>query len=1285
MTPARLALPLCLLAAATAAAEPTPFVHVQTDKPSYRLGETVWFRLHGERVPGLRVRLLGPQGTELAAVRPKAKASPVETAFLLDPEWPGGPFTLVAEDAEGLRLHQQAVEVFDVAPPALLLSLRVLADSHLPGDTVTAAFEARDPRGRPLAGEQVKFRATFGREVVIGFAGPTDSEGRTVIRCAVPEGARTSGHLSAGLAIKSGAAAIAAPVALAAPVGAVDVFPEGGAVLPGKQRLGLLVRDERGRPVACEGRVFDDRGECAATFVADARGQAAVTVEYAEGRRYALQIDRPAGTARRFPLPALTAHPLALRLERTEKGLAVHLRARDSGTAQVHLVHPDGRVERDTVRTSAGEERAARFGRSGSYLEIAHVVVTRDERAYLRVPVLLGERPPLEVALMGVEGEPLPGREVTLHLQATLRGQPVQADLGAALFASGALGGADAWSADLAARALLQPHAIDPVQGLVDLFASDPDAPARRDAFLLVRGAYAYPPEGLPLAAGALPDAEVGRAPLTGITPPPASADEPPQTEARPTDLDRLLARAPFTRADLPRAAGPNRARRIASPEARLATPGLGKRARKLPQQVRLRRGQVDTRDTVAWAPRLKADARGVASLTLRLPHDPGPLRLAVQGMGAGPAGLAVGGGAAAQVVVARHFHTQVDVPTHLHAGDLVELYAEVAGASVTGKAPLLLEVQAPEALEPLDRTRVEVDPRVDARKHKFRFRARHAAAHARLTVLTRGAAFYEVQEHDLVIRPPAVEVSQGVAAFEAAGREVSFSIPSGALPGSVRTRTRVARSPLVSAATEGVSSLLRQPYGCFEQTTSTNYPNLVVLSCLRERGADAAVLARAHALAQAGYERVLTFQHASGGFGLYPGEEPTAAYTAMGVVQLAHYGRLFQGRGTVAMQRALAWLDAHTVGGTVGGLEAAFAALATQEAGVPWKGALRALQVEPKTAYERAVLANAVAAWRTPWPKELPPRQAHLAALVAPLLAARDPDSGLIASKGRGLMASWQHQLDVETTALAAVAFDAGGHGHAALQALEALLRQRTAEGAWPGTQSTAQAVRALARLAPAAPAPEPLTVARAAGGRRPVETLLEAGRDRPVTLERPLSDVGPGQTVSVRLGFAGAAEKVDYQLACAYLIARPQTSPAAPFAVTTQLQPAQVNAGESTTLIVTLSPRGLPAQGQVVAAVPLPGGVVLDREALASGGLAGATHTAVKDGVLELYWERPPARAVTARVPLKARVVGHFRTAPASAFPYYASGQEAFAPGLELKVLPAFDTMGAAGLLGR
>lgn len=1273
----RLHTSVCLAAALITFASSATAVelgHLQTDKPAYRLGETLWWRAHvrpGPTPAAATVRLVGPTGATLAE-RALDVAAP-HGAFLIEREWPGGPFR-VDLLLDGALAHSVSREVYDVVRPALDLSLRVLGELHEPGADLVASFRARDLQGRPLVGATVRWRATFGARELTGQAGPTDAEGRALVRVRVPEGVAGRAHLACGLEVGRARAAVAATVRLSASVGAVDLFPEGGGVLAGyAQRLGVLVRDLDGEPTPAEGRVEDDQGAVVASFVADRRGLALVEVPFAQDRTYRVKIDRPAGMTARFPVPAPTGHAHVLRVDVTERGLTVTVRgARMAESAQVVLHTDDTSLGRLDVRVREDGGTDTCTLPLPYDVKRVHATLLVGGRATQRRTTIVGTSAPVTLELAVREGTRLPGEEVVLDVRAMRAGRPAQADLALSVY-RGALAALAPHSTglDLAGRAALGPAAgvTDDVSDLlVAREGEDPSAlQARRDAFALVHDAVALPPAGVALDANGLLVTGAAPAPRTALAPRALAADpDDGRSRTRADALDLLLRRAVFTRVERPRAAAPDGVRfEPNAPAERLDDAwGLGQLAKRPPQEARP--SGLDTRDTLCWVGRLVTDAAGRGVVRFRLSHEVDALAVDVQGF-AGAHAVAARG----QVTPQATFATRFDLPAHLTVGDTLELLVDTLVNDRRDEA-LDLRVAAPPCLEPLDRVEVALSPRRDAKTTKFRFRAVAPATDATFVVTAARGPFREVTRRPLIVGHRQVEVTRGTSGRALGGASISVPLPATAVQGSVRVKTQVYPTP-VSEAVAGLDALLREPHGCMEQTTAASYPNIVVLKALLGRpDADPAVLERAYALARTGYERVQTFQHPQrGGFSLWPGGEPELRYTCIGLAQLAAHAQVFGGEGTVLVQRALDWLERQEVAG----FDAIYVAFACAEAGVAWSGAAAALSTRPETACERALLANAVALWRTPWPLSCD-RLGYLQSLVEDL---QPGPEGSFTSEGTGAVFSRYGVLTEETTALAAVALHEAGRSVEAQGALAWLDAARRPEGGWSGTHATVLAVRALAHsFKPAPDASQATRVRLVAGAGSGVVAGEVLPTGRPLVLERAV-DPGDAESVRATLSIEGDTP-VGFSLALTYRVAEPVASaPRAPYALRTRLD-ATVPAGSTTDLVVELRRTAAerPA-GQVVARLGIPGGCVVDhdRSWLGSGGVS---RVEVADGFLTLYFTEAPRADLVLRVPLRATAPGHYQGRPSVVYPYYEAEAEAYAPGLELRVLSPFDLNAAA-----
>ncbi|MCL2840024.1 MAG: MG2 domain-containing protein [Defluviitaleaceae bacterium] len=88
----------------------------------------------------------------------------------------------------------------------------------------------------------------------------------------------------------------------------------------------------------------------------------------------------------------------------------------------------------------------------------------------------------------------------------------------------------------------------------------------------------------------------------------------------------------------------------------------------------------------------------------------------------------------------------------------------------------------------------------------------------------------------------------------------------------------------------EGMENIFRMPFGCFEQTSSILYPNILALQYMQENGIDNPELTeRALRYISSGYQRLLTFEvtRGSGGFSLFGNAPAETLLTAYGLMQL--------------------------------------------------------------------------------------------------------------------------------------------------------------------------------------------------------------------------------------------------------------------------------------------------------------------------------------------------------------------------------------------------------------
>ena len=112
------------------------------------------------------------------------------------------------------------------------------------------------------------------------------------------------------------------------------------------------------------------------------------------------------------------------------------------------------------------------------------------------------------------------------------------------------------------------------------------------------------------------------------------------------------------------------------------------------------------------------------------------------------------------------------------------------------------------------------------------------------------------------------------------------LNFPADSIPDASKIFVRLYPGPL-SQVIEGMDSLLHMPYGCFEQTSSSTYPNVLALDYMkRTKKLTPEVHAKAEGYIANGYQRLLTFEVPGGGFSWFGQAPANKILTAYGLME---------------------------------------------------------------------------------------------------------------------------------------------------------------------------------------------------------------------------------------------------------------------------------------------------------------------------------------------------------------------------------------------------------------
>ena len=137
---------------------------------------------------------------------------------------------------------------------------------------------------------------------------------------------------------------------------------------------------------------------------------------------------------------------------------------------------------------------------------------------------------------------------------------------------------------------------------------------------------------------------------------------------------------------------------------------------------------------------------------------------------------------------------------------------------------------------------------------------------------------------------------------------EVNF--PAASIPDASKIFVRLYPGPL-SQVIEGMDAILRMPGGCFEQTSSSTYPNVLALDYMkRTKKLTPEVHAKAEGYIANGYQRLLTFEVPGGGFSWFGSAPANKILTAYGLMEFYDMSKVHDVDPKL-IQRTQQWLAA--------------------------------------------------------------------------------------------------------------------------------------------------------------------------------------------------------------------------------------------------------------------------------------------------------------------------------------------------------------------------------------
>jgi alpha-2-macroglobulin len=320
-----------------------------------------------------------------------------------------------------------------------------------------------------------------------------------------------------------------------------------------------------------------------------------------------------------------------------------------------------------------------------------------------------------------------------------------------------------------------------------------------------------------------------------------------------------------------------------------------------------------DFKDTAVWLPSLKTNTEGIAIANVKLPDNLTTWRATVRAASIGNEF----GSAVNKIVSTQDFIVRLALPRFFTTGDegiVTAIVHNYTDSVQRAKVSLTLsdQLHTDETLT----TTLSLAPSGVGR-HSWPVKA-ISVGQAIIGVKATGSKSGDAMETKLPIIPlgiPAFTVASGVLRDDPANVTIPLGVASDAVPGTTKYKLTVASSS-IGPVLGNFDSLIQYPYGCVEQTMSRLMPSIVALTLNKKlnipiSAENSKLFAKVYKVSMA---KLDGYQHADGGWGWWETDESNVYLTSL---VLEGYKRLEAVKYPVDAERkknGLAWLSKNII-----------------------------------------------------------------------------------------------------------------------------------------------------------------------------------------------------------------------------------------------------------------------------------------------------------------------------------------------------------------------------------
>ena len=1290
----------------------------------------------------------GPKGDSVASGWVNSQESVFGLQWKVPDEQAGGEYTVnVTYPGYGYAPAERKFDVRVYRAPRLKSQIKFLRDGYGAGDEVAAMLSVERAEGGIPQGATVAVMARVdGKEVFQGPA-VVDSSGKCVARFELPRKIER-GEGTLAMVIHDGGVIETASKTIPILLQTVDVelYPEGGDLIAGlPNRVYFEAFTPANKPADLAGIVIDQEGKEVARFESQHEGRGRFQLTPRVGEKYSLKLTQPSGIDTVFPLPDvksgavlqsvhdvyLSGEPVVIKAGTSDsKPFSVTLRQREMEVAKLKFVD---------VSKGLAEARFTPPDSAAGVL-VATVWDARGkplaERLIFRQPV-----DALQIKITPNAQQYTPGGRAKFDILTTdASGAPVSAVVGLTITDDSVLEMVE--TRDQAPRLPVMVLLEDEVKDLADAqIYFDPnseDSDLAVDLLLGTQGwrrfshvkfedfladhgddarrAFAMRLENrFGISAGFAKASDEMIFGMVEEVAVPANAMKPAairrealqleEEDASEGDLD-LVGNGVR---DIPVAGNRPLQRRVRAPEDQNLRSALEGRLRMAAEdsvagdrffldevandfvavrvyahQLRADRkvgDRVDFTETLYWNAGVKTDQDGKTTVEFALNDSVTSFRASVDAFAENGAL----GQSSVIIESIQPFYLEPKLPLEVSTGDQVRIPVGLVNA--TDRSLMGGDFTLESAMAGLGKnTTAAFSLNAQERLRRlFRIGPFKQPGKAELVLNADIAGYSDRVTRSIVVKPLGFPVESGFGGLIEGGEAVTheIAIPPSLIGGSLTTRVVIYPTPLASM-NEALERLIREPYGCFEQTSSSTYPLVMAQQYfMSHQGVDPSLIQRSADMLEKGYQRLIGYECKGGGFewfGNDPGHDALTAYGLMEFTDMAEVRHV----DPAMLQRTREWLLNQRDG--KGGFERKTNTLHT------WLA-------DPDVAFTYntwALLKSSVDAdlsTEVDWIRNTAEttNNTYVMALAANVFSlAGDSDgeehmldklAGLQASDGSlegatvSVVGSGGEALKIETTALAATAWLRNSAYAPNVEHAIEYLSGVCKGGRFGSTQSTILALQAIVAYDQAHAKPKAAGTLQLVVDGRPVGKTVAFTKDTQGAIELPsFSELLTEGKHKIQVVMTGGSE-MPYSITTDYNTLTPNSSDECKLHLEVALANRKVEEGANTEVNVSLFNTTSQKIPTPTAIIGIPGGLEVRHDQLKELVTAGKIAAyEVRGREVILYWLALEAeQRVDVPISLIAAIPGTY-TGPASrAYLYYTDEHKIWCDGLTTKISPA------------